>query len=639
MICSTITSALPLMTFTECAASPETLHGIEFLHWFQDSTFIAFDTETTGLKPKLGGLRLLQLAAPGKPVVVIDMWDLDDEQWDQIREFFAANEDRRWYAHNATFDLAWLQEHGIYPEGEVYCTMLASRLLENGIPNVRNGFAPACSRYLNITVSKEEQASDWSKPELSESQKTYAANDVRLLLPLVDRVSDLLISQKHKLFRTWRNECRALQAIAHMQRTGLPFNRIKLEELQKHYEGEIERLGAEFLENLDAAMPDAEKLPRDDDGTFNLRAKATGHVRLGTKKLAGFNLNSPKQLVHKLGVLLGEEPKDKNGKPSASRQALRSYAADHKVIQLYLAWKKAEKRRQMVVALLDHQDPDGFIRANYLQLGADTGRMSCREPNLQQVPRDKGFRQAAEAPEGWIFVVADFGQMELRLAAAESQDALMIGAFQRDEDLHTITAQAIYPEPTEDEAELKARRQVAKSANFGLLYGSGAKGLRDYAGAMGITMTIEEAEKIRETFHNTYQGIHDWQKKNARDAEEPKRGKVPEIRIPKSGMRRFLVGDMNRLTTRCNTPIQGAGAAILKDALFHLWGHLRKAGESQVRLAAVVHDEVVLLVREGLEEEWAKRLSRVMEEAEAKWLGEIPALAEAAWGKTWSEAK
>ena len=625
------------MSTSEWSASPETLHGIEFLHWLEDSDVIAFDTETTALRPKLGGLRLLQLAAPGKPVVVIDMWDLDEEQWDQIRQFFVARENRDWYAHNATFDLGWLQEHDIYPEGFVYCTMLASRLLENGIPNVRNGFAPACKRYLGLEVSKEEQASDWSKADLSESQKTYAANDVRILLPLADKVGNLLFTRR--LFSAWRLECRALQSIAHMQRTGLPFNRTKLEELQKHYEGEIERLGAEFIEELDAAMPEEEKLPRDEDGAFNLRAKTSGSIRLGTKKFAGFNLNSPKQLVHKLGVLLGEEPKDKTGKASASRQALRSYAADHKVIQLYLAWKKAEKRRQMVVALLDHQDADGFIRANYLQLGADTGRMSCREPNLQQVPRDKGFRQAAEAPEGWSFVVADFGQMELRLAAAESQDALMITAFQRNEDLHTITANAIYPEPTDDEAELKARRQVAKSANFGLLYGSGAKGLRDYAGAMGITMTVEEAEQIRDTFHNTYQGIHSWQRKNATAAKMTEHERFPEIRIPKTDMRRFLLGDMNRLTTRCNTPIQGAGAAILKLALFRLWPHLRKTGESQVRLAAVVHDEVVLLVREGLEEEWAALLSKEMEYAESKWLGEIPALAEAAWGKTWSEAK
>jgi len=227
--------------------------------------------------------------------------------------------------------------------------------------------------------------------------------------------------------------------------------------------------------------------------------------------------------------------------------------------------------------------------------------------------------------------------MELRLAAAESQDALMISAFQRDEDLHTITAQAIYPEPTEDEAELKARRQVAKSANFGLLYGSGAKGLRDYAGAMGITMTVEEAEKIRETFHNTYQGIHEWQRKNANLAKMTEHERFAEIRIPKTEMRRFLLGDMNRLTTRCNTPIQGAGAAILKCALGNLWPVIEAAGELEVRIAACVHDEILLLVKEDKAQHWAAELKRIMESAEAKWLGEIPPLAEPSVGKRWSE--
>lgn len=631
-----MSTALPLIPLTNSwAALPETLHGIQHLPLLASAKRVAFDTETTGLKPQYGGLRLLQLAAPGLPVVVIDIWELEEDGMDAIKAFFAVP--REYYAHNAVFDLSWLQEHGVYLVGEVFCTMLASRVLENGIPNVRNGLAPAVKRYLDIEISKEEQASDWSKPELSESQKTYAANDVRVLIELAQVVRKLM-KQKY-LEGAWALECRALPAIAHMQRSGLPFNREKLEALQGYYVEEIDRLGAEFLEQLDSAMPDDEKLPRDEDGSFNLRVKDVGSIRAGTKRYAGFNLNSPKQLVHKLGVLLGEPPLDKNGKPSASRQALRSYAADHKVIQTYLAWKRAEKRRQMVVALLEHQDPDGFIRASYLQLGADTGRMSCREPNLQQVPRDKGFREAAEAPEGWNFVVADFGQMELRLAAAISKDALMISAFQRNEDLHTITAKAIYPEPTEDEAELKARRQVAKSANFGLLYGSGAKGLREYAGAMGITMTIEEAEQIRDTFHNTYQGVHDWQRENAELANKTANQKFAEIRIPGTDLRRFLLGDMNRLTTRCNTPVQGAGAAILKLALARLWPYLLKTGEQQVRLAAVVHDEVVLLVREGLEEEWAKQLSEVMEAAEAKWLGDIPPLAEAAYGKTWYDAK
>ena len=617
-------------------ATEETLHGPEHLALLDGATVVAFDSETTGLRPEPGGLRLLQFAVPRMPVVVVDCWQLDAVGWTAVRRFFEGG-GRHWYAHNATFDLGWLQEHELYPQGEVFCTMLASRLLENGIPNARNGLAPAVLRYLGKELSKEEQRSDWSNPELSESQKAYAAEDVRVLLQLVPAIRERL--KVARLEKAWGLECRALQPIAHMQRVGLPFSKEKLVEVRSNLEASIERLGNEFIEQLDEAMPAEHKLPRDADGAFNLRTKTTGSVRLGTKQLAGFNLNSSKQLVAKLTVLLGDTPKDKDGKASASRTALRAYAADHKVIQIYLSWKRAEKRRQMVCALLEHQAADGFIRANYMQLGAETSRMSCREPNLQQVPRDKNFRAAAEAPKGWSFVVADFGQMELRLAAAVSKDALMISAFQQGLDLHTITAQAIYPEPTEDEAELKARRQVSKSANFGLLYGSGAKGLREYAGSMGIIMTLEEAEMIRDTFHATYTGVHMWQQENARLASLPARGTWPEVRIPGTDMRRYLLGDMNRLTTRCNTPIQGAGAAILKLALAKLWPHLRQAGEDTVKLAAVVHDEVVLLVREGQEEHWAKLLSEVMETAEAKWLGDIPPLAEAAWGKTWADAK
>ena len=617
-------------------ATEETLHGPEHLALLDGATVVAFDSETTGLRPEPGGLRLLQFAVPRMPVVVVDCWQLDAVGWTTVRRFFEGGA-RHWYAHNATFDLGWLQEHELYPQGEVFCTMLASRLLENGIPNARNGLAPAVLRYLGKELSKEEQKSDWSNPELSESQKAYAAEDVRVLLQLVPAVRERL--KVARLEKAWGLECRALQPIAHMQRVGLPFSKEKLIEVRSNLEASIERLGNEFIEQLDEAMPAEHKLPRDADGTFNLRTKTTGSVRLGTKQLAGFNLNSSKQLVAKLAVLLGDTPKDKDGKASASRTALRAYAADHKVIQIYLSWKRAEKRRQMACALLDHQAADGFIRANYMQLGAETTRMSCREPNLQQVPRDKNFRSAAEAPDGWSFVVADFGQMELRLAAAVSKDALMISAFQQGLDLHTITAQAIYPDPTEDEAELKARRQVSKSANFGLLYGSGAKGLREYAGSMGIIMTIEEAEMIRDTFHATYAGVHNWQQENARLANVPARGTWPEVRIPGTDARRYLLGEMNRLTTRCNTPIQGAGAAILKLALAKLWPHLRQAGEDTVKLAAVVHDEVVLLVREGQEEHWAKLLSEVMEAAEAKWLGDIPPLAEAAWGKTWADAK
>ena len=126
----------------------------------------------------------------------------------------------------------------------------------------------------------------------------------------------------------------------------------------------------------------------------------------------------------------GEPPRDANGKPSASRQALRSYAADHEVIQIYLEWKRCEKRRQMIESIQEKMDDIGFVRASYMQLGAGQGRMSCIKPNNQQIPRDKQFRSCVEAPEGWALVDADFAQMELRLAAAVAKDERMIAAFQ-----------------------------------------------------------------------------------------------------------------------------------------------------------------------------------------------------------------
>jgi DNA polymerase I len=289
----------------------------------------------------------------------------------------------------------------------------------------------------------------------------------------------------------------------------------------------------------------------------------------------------------------------------------------------------------MAETLLKNLAKDGFIRASYMQMGADTGRMSCMSPNLQQVPRDQRFRACVQVPEGYKFVVADYGQMELRLAAAEAKDSLMTQVFQQGKDLHTITATQIYG-VAEDEVT-KEQRQVSKSANFGLLYGSGAKGLRNYAAAMGIQMDLDEAAEVREKFHAAYKGISAWQRKNARDADAAKDN--PSIRIRISELRRFLPGENNKLTTRCNTPIQGAGAAVLKLTLGKLWPLLHADGEDVVRLAGVVHDEIILLVAEEHADIWALQLQCVMEECEAKWLGEIPPLAEAKVGDSWDQAK
>ena len=601
----------------------QTWIGFEHLEKLFTATSLSFDVETLQLQPEEGKMRLLQLgSAARKIVVVIDMFELSDLELARLEDFFQ-NGERYWLAHNAVFDVGWLQAYGIHPRGQLRCSMLASKLLHNGMSNVKHGLKDVAKRILGIELSKEQQASNWGAPELSEEQLLYAAKDVEVLCEL-DGELHRQVTQAG-LAAAYSLECRALPAMAQMWRSGLPWDKEELEKVRTDYETDITNLGREFLLQLDEGLPEGEKLPRHDDGSFNTNAKTFGSVRLGTKQYAGFNIGSPKQLVEKLTLLLGETPIDqKTERPSASRTALREYAGDHIAIATYLQWKKAEKRRQMVESLLEKMDADSFVRASYMQLGAETGRMTCIKPNLQQVPRDEQFRAAVVAPEGWVLIDADFSQMELRLAAVVAQDKNMMQAFIDGKDLHTATADA-----------LGCDRQIAKSANFGLLYGSGAKGLRNYAAGMGVQITLAEARDVREKWLNTYYGIRKWHKQLS-DLSDKTTGTMADIRVPVSRMRRFLPGDMNRLTIRANTPIQAAGAAILKCTLGSLWQHLKDVDEDQARLCACIHDEAIMLVREDDGPKWANILKECMETAEAKWLGHVPAIADVHIGKTWA---
>ena len=594
--------------------------GFQYLEKLNTAASLSFDCETTGLKPEVGGLRLLQFgSAARKIVVVVDLFAASEEELAQLDLFFA-NGNRFWTAHNAVFDLGWLQAYGWHPRGEVRCTMLASKLLNNGMPNIKHGLAAVAKRYLDIDVDKEQQRSDWSA-ELTEAQIRYAAKDVEILCeldaPMHQQIAQAGLSGAYSL------ECRALQGMASMANNGLPFSRDALQGIEVDYEKDIENLGREFHLELDEALPREAKLPRNEDGTFNLRARESGSIRLGTKQYAGFNIGSPKQLLEKMTLVLGETPIDaKTQKPSASRTALREYAGNHSVVATYLQWKKAEKRRQMVAALLKHQSPDGFVRSSYWQLGAETGRMTCSDPNLQQVPRDAQFRESVIAPEGWSFIGADFSQMELRLLAVVAEDENMCTAFIDGQDLHSVTSEA-----------LGCERQTSKSANFGLAYGSGAKGLRNYAAGMGVQITLQEATSVREQWLDTYYGVRAWHRRLARESDKTA-GQLASIRVPVTGLRRFLPGDMNRLTVRANTPIQGAGAAILKCAIGSLWKHLQ--GSEEAKLCAAIHDELLLLVRKGQEKKWMEVLRVAMESAEAKWLGDVPAVADVKTGDSWA---
>jgi DNA polymerase I-like protein with 3'-5' exonuclease and polymerase domains len=153
----------------------------------------------------------------------------------------------------------------------------------------------------------------------------------------------------------------------------------------------------------------------------------------------------------------------------------------------------------------------------------------------------------------------------------------------------------------------------------------------------GVQMDLAEAGEIRAKFHAVYTGISRWQRENAAQANRHRSDAA--IRIRNSGLRRILPGDYDSLTVRSNTPIQGAGAAVLKRTLGKLWPLLKADGEEVVRISGVVHDEVILLVREEHADVWCHQLAAVMQDAEAEWLGPVPPLAEAKAADSWVDAK
>src|SRR5262249_46588280 len=143
------------------------------------------------------------------------------------------------------------------------------------------------------------------------------------------------------------------------------------------------------------------------------------------------------------------------------------------------------------------------------QLGAESGRMSSSNPNLQNIPRGSEYRRCFTAPPGRCLIKADYSQIELRIAAKVADERVMIAAYQSGQDLHRLTAARVLGKP--DGEVTKADRQIAKSLNFGLVYGMGWRGLKGYALTnYGVVLTDAQARGYRDGFFKAYPGLRAW---------------------------------------------------------------------------------------------------------------------------------
>jgi DNA polymerase I-like protein with 3'-5' exonuclease and polymerase domains len=606
---------------------------------------LAIDTETTGLDPHVNQVRLISIGTADYALLVdLDGWRNPGKRqvdWMQpgLRELKAVLAGRQpKVLQNAAFDLNFLRGEGVVLGGKIFDTMIAAKIVNNGSGN-KNDLGAIVKRELRVELPKELQRADWGGT-LHEEMLRYAARDViclpRLIDPLQAKLRGATIRPGFSLWEVFVLEMEALRPIATMQWHGFGFNTAGAAQLQADLTQRSEVLKTAFLENLDecikAEHPDDPHswLPRDPDGTFNNREKDSGSIRLGTKKLKGFNPRAPKQMAQRFeqaGIML---PPDEKGAPSLDQNLLAFLKNEYPLIAQYLEWKNSVTRVSAIEKLLESVGPDGRIHAQYRQMGTETGRLSCSNPNAQQIPRTADFRSLFIAAAGYILVVADFSQVELRVAAQLSGEQRMIDAYLANRDLHTETA-ALMTGVSQDKVT-KSARTSAKVANFGLLYGAGPATLQKQAVAQyGIDMSMEEASEIVQNFRLAYPRLYDWQREEG--------NKTTAAISTKFGRRRMLVGFNDKYTTRINTQVQGTAGDIAKIAIFKLWKEICSAPVGQARLIAMVHDEIVLEVKEDQVEHWGAVLKQCMESAGSDICTDVPIVAEVSHGLTWADAK
>ena len=349
-----------------------------------------------------------------------------------------------------------------------------------------------------------------------------------------------------------------------------------------------------------------------------------------------FNINSPKQLGEilfgKLGLPHGKKTKTGWSTNADVLEKLRYEAPIGGAVLEYRQYTKLKST--YAEGLLKAMDPDGRIRTRFQMTVTDTGRLSSREPNLQNIPTrtDLGseIRKMFIPAEGCVLVDADYSQIELRLLAHISGDTAMQAAFTSGADIHTATAaQVFHVDPADVTHEMRRR---AKAVNFGIVYGISAFSL-----SQDIGVTVAEAKAYMEAYFATFPGVRKYMDDVVAQAKERgyvetlfhRRRDLPEIKSSNFNMRSF--GERVAL----NMPIQGTAADIMKLAMVAVETRL-KAELPEAKLVLQVHDELIVECPEDQAAAAAKLLEEEMEQVAHL---SVPLTAEAHWGRNWLEAK
>ncbi|WP_448587174.1 bifunctional 3'-5' exonuclease/DNA polymerase [Thermocrinis sp.] len=558
----------------------------------KEAPFVFLDTETVGDNT----IRLVQIATQ-EDIFLLDLFELKDVGVQFLKDLLSK---KGIVGHNLKFDLKYMLSYEIEPYA-VFDTMIASQLLGD---SERHSLQKLAMHYLGEILDKSLQLSNWGSLRLSREQLEYAALDVKVvrdLFPiLLKKLNELSPVSEENLLKTRTAkvfglkspvaivEMAFVQEVAKLELKGLPVDVEELERLTKELTKDMQKRAMDFV------------------------------VKYRVDPL------SPKQLgellVRKYGLDL---PKTEKGNISTDDRFLLEYI-DHPVVKEILdirnIKKNLDKLEEIKAGLKGKR-----VYPEFKQIGAITGRMSSVNPNVQNIPRH--LRKIFRAEDGNIFVIADFSQIELRIAAEYVGDENMIKVFNEGRDMHRYTASVLLGKREEDVS--KEERQLAKAVNFGLIYGISAKGLAEYAySSYGINLSLEEAEDIRKRFFEHFKSFKDWHDRVKKELKERSESRGYTLLG-----RKYIA---HTFPDAVNYPIQGTGADLLKLSVLVFDAEVRKES-LWASVINLVHDEIVAECKKEDGIKVAELLEKAMKRAGGIILKKVPVGVEVAVKERWEK--
>ncbi len=584
----------------------------ELVNRLSASKSFAFDTETTGLNPMLAQLVGISLSlAPGEAyyipvghVILDEVTQLSLEQ--VINQLQPVLEDTRTarLAHNGKYDMAVLAECGVLVNNLTFDTMIAAHLLgEKSLGLKALTFAKLGIEMTPITELIGKGAKQLSMSQVDIKQAAdYACADADMTL----RLAELLEPGLHKqgLWQLFTEvEMPLVPVLLNMERNGVVVDTGLLRKMSQSLGEQVAVLEQKIYDHV-------------------------GHE---------FNINSPKQMSRVLFEVLNL-PKSRKTTLGYSTDAavLEKLRNAHPVIESILEYRQLFKLKSTYTdTLINLVNPKtGRVHTNFSQTQTATGRLSSNEPNLQNIPirGELGgeIRQAFVAPQGYYLLAGDYSQIDLRALAHLSQDKGLLRAFQHDEDIHAATAAQIFGvEASQIKPDM---RRLAKTVNFGVIYGMSDYGLEQATG-----LSREEAAQFITAYFEKYPGV----RKYLDDTKEQARqsGYVQTL----MGRRRFIpdINSSNRQVREAaermaiNMPVQGTSADIIKVAMINMYREMARQ-QLKSKMLLQVHDELVFEVPEEEMKTMRQLVAEIMSSAVEL---SIPLKVDTKEGKNWGEMK